>query len=200
MRQRRWLELIKDYGCTISYFPRKANVVADALSRKLVGASVSEIVVQHQIMMDLERLRVEMVDRDPMVRSKLQTDFNVSEDGVLIFHTRLCVSGDAEINRTIPEEAHRSLYTVKVEHQRLAGPLQPLNIPKWKCERISMDFVTRLPAEVHKQNVIWVMVDWLMKTVHFVPIRASYSMNKLTELYMQQIVRLHGILIFIISD
>jgi hypothetical protein len=61
MRQRRWLELIKDYDCSINYHPGKANVVADALSRKFYGFSATLLTTQKHIINDLERLGVEVV-------------------------------------------------------------------------------------------------------------------------------------------
>ena len=89
---------------------------------------------------------------------------------------------------------------VKVEHQRPAGLLQPLQIPEWKWEHISMDFVTSLPRAPTGQDAIWVIVDRLTKTAHFVPIKVSYKLEKLAELYIQEIVRLHGIPVSIVSD
>ncbi|XP_042944764.1 uncharacterized protein LOC122278648 [Carya illinoinensis] len=61
MRQRRWLELIKDYDCNINYHSGKANVVADALSRKSMGLAVATLTTQHQLIMDLERTGIEIV-------------------------------------------------------------------------------------------------------------------------------------------
>jgi hypothetical protein len=62
MRQRRWLELLKDYDCMINYHPRKANVVADALSRKnIVGSASTMFTRQNELLLDLERARVEMM-------------------------------------------------------------------------------------------------------------------------------------------
>lgn len=89
---------------------------------------------------------------------------------------------------------------VKAEHQRPAGLLQPLQIPEWKWEHISMDFVTGLPRTVSGQDAIWVIVDRLTKTAHFVPIKVSYKLEKLVQLYVREIVRLHGVPVSIVSD
>ncbi|KAI9159726.1 hypothetical protein LWI28_001338 [Acer negundo] len=62
MRQRRWLELVKDYDCIISYHPGKANVVADALSRKSTGSSAALKATQKQIMWDPENFNIEVVN------------------------------------------------------------------------------------------------------------------------------------------
>jgi hypothetical protein len=62
MRQRRWLELLKDYDCTINYHPGKANVVADALSRKNIAGSISaKFTMQKELLLDLEKAEVEMM-------------------------------------------------------------------------------------------------------------------------------------------
>ena len=58
---------------------------------------------------------------------------------------------------------------VKAEHQRLAGSLQPLSIPEWKWEYITMDFVIGLPRTLGSNNAIWVIVDRLTKSTHFLP-------------------------------
>ena len=73
-------------------------------------------------------------------------------------------------------------------------------VPKWKWDRITMDFVSGLPLSLGKKNAIWVIVDRLTKSAHFIPVRIDYSLNKLAELYIREIVRLHGIPLSIISD
>ena len=64
MRQRRWFELIKDYDCTINYHLGKANVVANALSRKSMGPAVAALTTQHRLLMDLERAGIEVITSD----------------------------------------------------------------------------------------------------------------------------------------
>nr|GEY32626.1 hypothetical protein [Tanacetum cinerariifolium] len=81
---------------------------------------------------------------------------------------------------------------VKIEHQRASGLLQPLDIPIWKWDEISMDFVTGLPRTQRRHDAIWVVVDRLTKSLHFLPIRKDYSVSKLAEIFQQEIVRLHG--------
>ena len=70
---------------------------------------------------------------------------------------------------------------VKAEHQRPAGLLQSLPIPQWKWERITMDFVVRLPHCQSGYDAIWVIVDRLMKSAHFLPMKNSDSIEKLVE-------------------
>ena len=89
---------------------------------------------------------------------------------------------------------------VKIEHQKLAGTLQHLEIPEWKWESISMDFVMGLPRTPSGYDAIWVIVDRLTKSAHFLPIQTNYPLEKLAQLYVQEIVRLYDIPSTIISD
>ena len=89
---------------------------------------------------------------------------------------------------------------VKYEHQRPGGLLQQMTIPKWKWERITMDFVVGLPRTLRKFDAVWVIVDRLTKSAHFIPIVTTYTSERLAQIYIQEIVRLHGVPISIISD
>ena len=87
---------------------------------------------------------------------------------------------------------------VKVEHQRPARFLQPLSIPEWKWEHITMDFVTGLPRTLGSNNAIWVIVDRLTKSAHFLPMKVNFSMDRLASLYIKEIMRMHGVPISIV--
>ena len=89
---------------------------------------------------------------------------------------------------------------VKAEHQRPAGLLQSLPIPQWKWEKITMDFVVGLPCCQSGYDAIWVIVDRLTKSAHFLPMKNSDSIEKLAELYVKEIVRLHGTPVSIVLD
>ena len=89
---------------------------------------------------------------------------------------------------------------VKAEHQRPAGLLQPLKIPEWKWEEISMDFIVGLPRTRDGYDSIWVIVDRLTKVTYFIPVKTTYSGAQLAELYMARIVCLHGVPKKIVSD
>ena len=89
---------------------------------------------------------------------------------------------------------------VKAEHVKPAGTLQPLFIPSWKWESVSMDFNTGLPRTLHGYISIWVIVDRLTKSAHFLPVKANYSVEKYAELYLTKIVCLHGVPRSIVSD
>ena len=89
---------------------------------------------------------------------------------------------------------------VKTSHLRPAGILQPLDIPSWKWEDISMDFIVGLPPTSKGYDSIWVIVDRLTKSAHFLPVKTRYSSHQYAEIYMAQIVSLHGVPKIIISD
>ena len=78
--------------------------------------------------------------------------------------------------------------------------MQPLPIPVWKWERLTMDFVIGMPRTQRHHDAIWVIVDRLTKSAHFLPIRTTFSAEQLAELYIKEIVRLHGVPLSIVSD
>ena len=106
------------------------------------------------------------------------------------------------MKRDIAEFVSRCLVCqqVKAEHQKPSGILQLLPIPEWKWEHIMMDFVVGLPHVQGGYDAIWVIVDRLTKSAHFLAIRNNYSLNQLAELYVDEIVKLHGVTISIVSD
>ncbi|KAL4021165.1 hypothetical protein IC575_019956 [Cucumis melo] len=161
MRQRRWLELVKDYDCEILYHPGKANVVVDALSRK-VSHSAALITRQAPLHRDFEKAEIA-----------------VSVGAVTMQLAQL---------------------TVKAPRQKPAGLLQPLSVPEWKWENVSMDVITGLPRTLRGFTVIWVVVDRLTKSAHFVPGKSTYTASKWAQLYMSEIVRLHGVPVSIVSN
>jgi hypothetical protein len=89
---------------------------------------------------------------------------------------------------------------IKAEHQKPAGLLQPLRIPQWKWDEIGMDFIVGLPRARAGYDSIWVVVDRLTKSAHFIPVKTSYNSVVLAELYMSWIVYLHGVPKKIVSD
>ncbi|RVW63783.1 Transposon Ty3-G Gag-Pol polyprotein [Vitis vinifera] len=183
MRQRKWIELLKDYDCIIQYHPRKANVVADALSKKLVGSLTAIRGCQKQLLEELRSLQVHFrvmglgalvanfkVQPDLVGRIKTlqkndsrlvqvmeevkrgnKPDFVLSDDEILRFGTRLCVPNDEDLRRERLEEAHCSKFAIhpggtkmyKDLGKTIGGSLQPLAIPEWKWEHITMDLVIR---------------------------------------------------------
>ena len=89
---------------------------------------------------------------------------------------------------------------VKAKHQKQAGILQPLEVAKWKWEHVTMDFVTHLPWTSQRHDAVWVIVDRLTKLAHFLAVRMTFTLEEFFLLYIQEIVRLHGVLVSIVSD
>ncbi|GKE43632.1 retrotransposon protein, putative, ty3-gypsy subclass [Tanacetum coccineum] len=89
---------------------------------------------------------------------------------------------------------------VKAEHQRPSSLLVQPDIPEWKWEKITIDFITKLPKTASGFDSIWVIVDRLTKSAHFLPMKETDSTENLTRLYMKEILERHGIPVSIISD
>ena len=82
---------------------------------------------------------------------------------------------------------------VKVEHHHLVGLLQPLPVPEWKWETISLDFITGFPRTQKQNDSIMVVIDKLSKSAHFIPIKSTFKAINIAEIFMKEIFRLYGI-------
>ncbi|KAD2805520.1 hypothetical protein E3N88_38897 [Mikania micrantha] len=244
MRQRRWVELLNDYDCDIRYHPGKANVVADALSRKervkpvrvrALGMTIQTSLKTQILEAQKEALKAKELKEELLCGAEKK--LKPKEDDVLYFQERMWVPELNNIRELIFHEAHKSKYSihpgadkmykdlkeyywwpgmkkdialyvgkcltcskVKAEHQKPSGMLQQPEIPQWKWEQISMDFITKLPRTSGGYDSIWVIVDRLTKSAHFLPIREDFKMEKLAKLYITEIITRHGVPMSIISD
>ncbi|XP_074297559.1 uncharacterized protein LOC141628298 [Silene latifolia] len=89
---------------------------------------------------------------------------------------------------------------VKGEHKRPQGKVQSLDVPEWKWESISMDFTVGLPKTQRGNNMIWVIVDRLTKSTHFIPMKDTWSKAELAKSYVKNVVKLLGVPKDIVSD
>ena len=89
---------------------------------------------------------------------------------------------------------------VKIEHQKPAGLMRPLKILEWKWEHITMDFVIGFPKSRWGHDAIWVVVDRLTKSAHFLSMRMDQLVQKFAKQYVKEIVRLHGASVSIVLD
>jgi len=80
------------------------------------------------------------------------------------------------------------------------GLLQPLSVLEWKWEEVSMDFITSQLTTQKGNDSIWVIIDRLTKSAHFIPVKTRYRPPKYADFYLAEIVKLHGIPKTIISD
>ncbi|GKC17978.1 putative reverse transcriptase domain-containing protein [Tanacetum coccineum] len=199
MRQRRWLELLSDYDCELRYHPRKANVVADALSRKSRPKPL-RVEARKEENYRTEDLRGMIKNLEPRT------------DEMLCLKNRSWIPCFGDLRALIMHESHKSKYSihpgsdkmyqdlkklywwpnmkaeiatyvskcmtcakVKAEYQKPSGLLVQPKIPEWKWENITMDFVTKLPKTASGQDMIWVIVDRLTKSAHFLPAKENDS-------------------------
>nr|GEU99861.1 putative reverse transcriptase domain-containing protein [Tanacetum cinerariifolium] len=218
MRQRRWLELLADYDCEIHYHPGKANVVADALSRKRIIKSrrVKPLCARLLIMTIHSNLPSQILEaqteaiKEENVQAEnlrgMEKSFEICTDGTRCIKNRSWLPLFGNLRNLIMHESHKSKYSihqcsdkmyqdlkklywwpnmkaitaeyvgkyltcsrVKTECQKPSGLLIQPKILIWKWERITMDFVTKLPRTLNGHDTIWVIVDRFTKSAHFIP-------------------------------
>ncbi|KAJ8751348.1 hypothetical protein K2173_016539 [Erythroxylum novogranatense] len=168
----------------------KANVVADALSRKSSIAHVQTFYLP--LLEEMAKLRISLEQEEP---DCLLATFRVRP--ILREKVKELQAQDAELSKLRQEIQNGK---VKAEHQVPSGKLRPLYIHEWKWQRVTMDFLMGLPKTSRKHDAIWVIVDRLTESAHFLAIRQTDSLHVLARKYIEEIVRLHGIPDSIVSD
>ncbi|GJV52806.1 putative reverse transcriptase domain-containing protein [Tanacetum coccineum] len=178
MRQRRWLELLSDYDCEIRYHLGKANVILEAQ----VEARKEENYGTEDLCGMIKKL-------EPRA------------DGTLCLNGRSWIPGFGDLRELIMNESHKSKDSIHPGPDKLYQDLKKLYWwPNMKWENITMDFVTKLPKTSSGQDTIWVIVDRLTKSAHFLPMKETDLMEKLTRQYLKEVVSRHGVPVSIISD
>ncbi|KAD4385695.1 hypothetical protein E3N88_25864 [Mikania micrantha] len=243
MRQRRWLELLKDYDCDILYHPGKANVVADALSRKTENPVLRfkpySLVITPYFLDKLKQAQQKGLEPDNVgfehvfgqVRNLEDNDYGVKkglepdnvgfehvfgqvrnlEDndyGVKVRFGRMWVPRNGDIRSRILDEAHKSRYSVHPGATKMYQDLRKnywwpgmkFNVMQYVNRKHPMDFITKLPRTAKRHDTIWVIVDRLMKSAHFLPIRITYTSERLSELFVKELVTRHRVPVSIVSD
>ncbi|RVW46416.1 hypothetical protein CK203_081708 [Vitis vinifera] len=163
---RKWIELLKDYDCIIQYHPGKANVVADALSRKSVGslAASRALVVNFRVQPDLVG-RIKALQKNDLNLVQLMEEVKRAISLTLFYQMM-------DFKACDPPRRNKDVQDLR-QNYWWSGSLQPLAIPEWKWEHITMDFVIGLRRTLG---------------------------DRLASLYVKEIVRMHGVPVSIVSD
>ncbi|KAJ9520634.1 hypothetical protein QJQ45_007516 [Haematococcus lacustris] len=111
---------------------------------------------------------------------------------------KVVVPNDSELRNHILHEMHDAVYSGV--YFKPGGLLNPLSIPDYRWESVSMDFITKLPSGSHGYDAICVFVDRLSKMVHFVPCREDLKARRFAQLFIDHVYKLHGMPAELISD
>ncbi|GJZ25070.1 putative reverse transcriptase domain-containing protein, partial [Tanacetum coccineum] len=197
MRQRRWLELLSDYDCDIPYHLGKANVVADALSRKerteplrvralvmTIGLDLPKRILEAQIeAQKLENLVNE--DVGGMIRRDIPKEgLEPRADGTLCLQGRSWIPYYGDLRSVILHESYKSNYSIHPGSEKMHQDVKKL----YWCPNMKVDIATSSQG----LDTIWVIVDRLTKSAHFLPIRENDPLDKLARLYINRIVKALG--------
>ncbi|GKA07761.1 putative reverse transcriptase domain-containing protein, partial [Tanacetum coccineum] len=180
--KRRWIELLSDYECEIKYHSGKANVVADALSRKerLKPRRVRAMSMTIQSGLKAKILKAQ---------GKASKDLKASAEWLRVL--------ESHFERR--DDVHPGAYKMYYDLRDLFWWLgMKRDIAEY--EKITIDLVTKLPKSSSGYDTIWVIMDRLTKSAHFLPIREDYKTEKLARIYINEIVARHGVPVSIISD
>ncbi|GJY59326.1 putative reverse transcriptase domain-containing protein [Tanacetum coccineum] len=207
---RHYLYGTNDYDCEIRYHPGKANVVADALSLLKLRQGKRRIMVLKDLCGMIKKLEPR-ADKTLCLKNrswipcygdlralimheshKSKYSIHPRSDKMYQDLKKLYWWPNMKVEIATYVSKCLTCAKVKAECQKPSGLLVQPVIPTWKWENITMDFVTKLPKTSIRQDTIWVIVDLLTKSAHFLPMREDDSMEKLTRQYLKEVVTRHG--------
>ncbi|GJT23843.1 putative reverse transcriptase domain-containing protein, partial [Tanacetum coccineum] len=217
IRQRHWLELLSDYDCEIRYYPGYANVVADALSRKERSKPLRVQALVMTIGLNLPKqilsAQSEARKEENFINEDLHGMINKLEprtDGMLCLNKQSWIPCFGELRALIMHESHKSKYSIHPGSDKMYQDLKKLYWwPNMKakiatyvskcltCAKVKIEY--QKPSATG-QDTIWVIVDRLTKSSHFLPMREDDMLEKLTRLYLKEVVSKHEVPVSIISD
>ncbi|GJW03555.1 putative reverse transcriptase domain-containing protein [Tanacetum coccineum] len=213
MRQRRWIELLSDYDCEIRYHPGKANV---DLMQQILEAQVKSLKEGNVKRENLGRMQKQIFEirtngiryhdkriwlplygglRDLIMHESHKSKYSIHPGSTKMYQDLKRLYWWPNMKADIATYIDKCLTCAKVkaEHMKPSGLLQQPEIPEWKWEKVTMDFVSGLPRTPSGYDLIWVIVDRLTKLAHFLPMKKTDSIEKLAQLYLKEIVCRHGV-------
>ncbi|GKE74996.1 putative reverse transcriptase domain-containing protein, partial [Tanacetum coccineum] len=216
LRQQRWIELLSDYDCEILYHPGKANVQILEAQKEALKKKNEKAKNLGRLIKQIFKFRPDRTCcfgncvwfprfgglRDLILHESHKFKYYIHPGLDKMYQDLKLLYWWPNMKVDIAMYVSKCLTCakVKVDHQKSSGLLQQPKIPVWKWERITVDFVSRLPRTPSGYDTIWVIVDQLTKSAHFLPMKKTNTMEKLTQLYLREIRCRHGVPISIISD
>ncbi|GJT87772.1 putative reverse transcriptase domain-containing protein [Tanacetum coccineum] len=193
MRQRRWIELLCDYDCEIRYYPGK---VYPDLSERILKAQTEAMKEDNVKAENLGRLLKPIFEirsngiryfdkriwlplfgglRDLIMHESHKSKYSIHPGSDKMYQNLKKLYWWPNMKADIATYVSKCLSyaKVKAEHQKPSGLLQQPKIPEWKWEKITMDFVSGLPRTPSGYDTIWVIVDRLTKSAHFLPMKKT---------------------------
>nr|GEV78160.1 putative reverse transcriptase domain-containing protein [Tanacetum cinerariifolium] len=190
MHQRRWIELFNNYECEIRYHP--GVQARERASRKVTRFRPADV---------KEKRRKFILYGSRMGSVSGRCENYMYPGANKLYHDLRDMYWWSGMKRDIATYVSKCLTCLKVKagHQKPSGILQQPDIPEWKWDNITMDFITKLPISKSRHDTTWVVVDRLTKLAHFLATRKDYSMKKLARLYIDEIIARHRVPVSIIS-
>ena len=140
--------------------------------------------------------------REEILREFQFSCFVVHPGGTKMYHDLRRQYYWSGMKKQVGEFVRRCLtcQQVKVEHQRPVGLLQHMEVVEWKWEHVTVDFVTHLLRTSRGHDMVWLILDRLTKSTHFLVVQITFTLEEFCRLYVREIIQLHGVPVSIMSD